>query len=404
MAGYPHARCRDLGCPGRGPRRRARPGARAGARPPRSRCPLELDNAAFYEAQTICDPTPRPGATALQNLLLATYGPATIYIPRTCTSSTSEHFDGRAVDWMRSVARAGREGDGRRVRGLAARPGRRRHAARDGPAPGDHVHHLGQPDDPDVRPRSWLDRVPRLPGPGQLRHEPGHHLPPQPRAHVDVLGRRRRDHQLVDRRGPDPAVLPDDVVAGHAGDRVPGWSCPTSAPSRERSRSPRPPSSTPGPGVGAGLTGSCRSLAGRSLYPTAAVAGLVPAGVGAVVLQVTSSSNAPATLAAWSSGSPAASRPGRRPPSARRPPRWSSRWPRTGRWRWARRWGRRTSRPPSSVTHRAAAPSPSPHPAPAPPPAPIARPSKPRSVAVKSVASRGDDPLEGAEPVGRCGR
>jgi hypothetical protein len=65
--------------------------------------PLALDNAAFYEAQTICDPTPRPGATALQNLLLATYGPATIYIPRSCTSSTSEHFDGRAVDWMRSV-------------------------------------------------------------------------------------------------------------------------------------------------------------------------------------------------------------------------------------------------------------------------------------------------------------
>ena len=65
--------------------------------------PLALDNAAFYEAQTICDPTPRPGATGLQNLLLATYGPATIYIPRSCTSSTSEHFDGRAVDWMRSV-------------------------------------------------------------------------------------------------------------------------------------------------------------------------------------------------------------------------------------------------------------------------------------------------------------
>ena len=74
--------------------------------------PVELDSAAFYEAQTICDPTPRPGATALQNLLLATYGPATIYIPRACTSSTSEHFDGRAVDWMRSVAGSGREGDG----------------------------------------------------------------------------------------------------------------------------------------------------------------------------------------------------------------------------------------------------------------------------------------------------
>ena len=65
--------------------------------------PVELDNAAFYEAQTICDPTPRPGSTALKDLLVATYGPATVYIPRACTSSTSEHFDGRAVDWMRSV-------------------------------------------------------------------------------------------------------------------------------------------------------------------------------------------------------------------------------------------------------------------------------------------------------------
>ncbi|HSO03244.1 MAG TPA: hypothetical protein VLQ92_02095, partial [Candidatus Limnocylindrales bacterium] len=65
--------------------------------------PAELDIAAFYEKQTVCDPTPRPGAAALRDLLLATYGPATIYIPRTCTSSTSEHFDGRAVDWMRSV-------------------------------------------------------------------------------------------------------------------------------------------------------------------------------------------------------------------------------------------------------------------------------------------------------------
>jgi hypothetical protein len=65
--------------------------------------PSALDNAAFYEPQTVCDPTPRPGATALKNLLVATYGPATVYIPRACTSSTSEHFDGRAVDWMRSV-------------------------------------------------------------------------------------------------------------------------------------------------------------------------------------------------------------------------------------------------------------------------------------------------------------
>ena len=112
--------------------------------------PVALDNAAFYEAQSICDPTPRPGATGLQNLLLATYGPSTIYIPRSCTSSTSEHFDGRAVDWMRSVrVPAEKEMADAFVAWLLA-PAARRHAARDGPAPRDHVRHLGQPDHPDV--------------------------------------------------------------------------------------------------------------------------------------------------------------------------------------------------------------------------------------------------------------
>ncbi len=54
--------------------------------------------------------------------------------------------------------------------------------------------------------------------------------------------------------------------------------------------------------MGGGLAGTCRVLAGRALYPQAAIAGLLPAGAGAVVLAVTSSSNAPASLAAWSSG------------------------------------------------------------------------------------------------------
>ncbi len=64
--------------------------------------PATLDRAAFYEPQTICDPTPRPGVLALRDTLVATYGPATTYISRACTSSTSEHFDGRALDWMRN--------------------------------------------------------------------------------------------------------------------------------------------------------------------------------------------------------------------------------------------------------------------------------------------------------------
>ena len=37
--------------------------------------PVALDNASFYEAQTVCDPTPRPGALALRDLLLADVRP-----------------------------------------------------------------------------------------------------------------------------------------------------------------------------------------------------------------------------------------------------------------------------------------------------------------------------------------
>jgi hypothetical protein len=55
-------------------------------------------------------------------------------------------------------------------------------------------------------------------------------------------------------------------------------------------------------GVGAGLAQSCRVLAGRSLFPQAAVPSLVPQGAAAAVLEVTSVSNAPAKLVGWSSG------------------------------------------------------------------------------------------------------
>lgn len=60
-----------------------------------------LDAAVEYEGMTTCDPTPRPGALALRQLLLDTYGPATIGISRACDQDTiSEHKEGRAVDWM----------------------------------------------------------------------------------------------------------------------------------------------------------------------------------------------------------------------------------------------------------------------------------------------------------------
>jgi peptidoglycan hydrolase-like protein with peptidoglycan-binding domain len=57
-------------------------------------------------SQTTCDPTAKAGTTKLAKLLVATY-PGTSYgIGRACTTDTtavSEHYEGRAVDWMNSV-------------------------------------------------------------------------------------------------------------------------------------------------------------------------------------------------------------------------------------------------------------------------------------------------------------
>jgi hypothetical protein len=60
-----------------------------------------LEAPAGYEGQTLCSPTVKPGAAKLAALLVATYGKATIGIPRSCSiGGTSEHKEGRALDWM----------------------------------------------------------------------------------------------------------------------------------------------------------------------------------------------------------------------------------------------------------------------------------------------------------------
>lgn len=69
--------------------------------PPERPYPAVLDAPIEYEGMTTCDPTPRPGALLLRQLLLDTYGEATIGISRACDQDTiSEHKEGRAVDWM----------------------------------------------------------------------------------------------------------------------------------------------------------------------------------------------------------------------------------------------------------------------------------------------------------------
>ncbi len=55
-----------------------------------------------YEGQSVCDPTPKPGAVAMAETIKAVYGAdQVIGIPRGCDiGGRSEHKEGRAVDWM----------------------------------------------------------------------------------------------------------------------------------------------------------------------------------------------------------------------------------------------------------------------------------------------------------------
>lgn len=263
--------------------------------------PAELDNAAFYEAQTVCDPTPRPGAAALQNLLLATYGPATIYIPRACTSSTSEHFDGRAVDWMRSVrVPAEKEMADAFVAWLLA------------PGPDGTVHAMARR--LGIMYIIWDSRMIRMYDPARSWTEyRGCLAPANAGPGLDTTCHRNHVHLSMSWDGAagitswwTGAAQTQPYCPTKSSKATPGAGDVLAVP--DLSAIPGAVPVTPTvildtrAGVGAGLTGSCRSLAGRALYPTAAVAGLVPSGVGAAVLQVTSSSNAPATLAAWSAG------------------------------------------------------------------------------------------------------
>jgi hypothetical protein len=70
---------------------------------PPSELPGGIEPLAPYQGQTICDPTPKPGALQLADLIRQTYGDLarSIWIPRAChIGGRSEHKEGRAVDWM----------------------------------------------------------------------------------------------------------------------------------------------------------------------------------------------------------------------------------------------------------------------------------------------------------------
>lgn len=70
--------------------------------------PTAYDPAASYEGQVICSPRPKPGAVKLANLIKKTYGDYSVSIPRGCgVGGTSEHKEGRALDWMVGMGKAG---------------------------------------------------------------------------------------------------------------------------------------------------------------------------------------------------------------------------------------------------------------------------------------------------------
>lgn len=70
---------------------------------PKKALPVALDMRTPYEAQLSCDPRGKPGVAAFAALMKANYKTGTTGISRTCTASVSEHYDGRALDWMLSA-------------------------------------------------------------------------------------------------------------------------------------------------------------------------------------------------------------------------------------------------------------------------------------------------------------
>ncbi|GAB2747610.1 hypothetical protein GCM10027039_01540 [Terrabacter koreensis] len=72
--------------------------------PPTRPLPSGLDVYVPYQGQTVCDPVARPGVLAFARLMTSHYGMgSTALIGRTCGSGPSEHYDGRAWDWMLRV-------------------------------------------------------------------------------------------------------------------------------------------------------------------------------------------------------------------------------------------------------------------------------------------------------------
>lgn len=72
--------------------------------PPKQFAAAGIDAHLGYMWQTTCTPSAKPGTTALLKLLIKTYGGSSSGISRGCSvGGTSEHKEGRALDWRRDV-------------------------------------------------------------------------------------------------------------------------------------------------------------------------------------------------------------------------------------------------------------------------------------------------------------
>jgi hypothetical protein len=81
----------------------ASPASAAPVPPTPTGLPAGVEALASYVGANSCDAAAKPGATALGALLTSTYAGTSFHVARPCGSdslATTEHYDGRAVDWM----------------------------------------------------------------------------------------------------------------------------------------------------------------------------------------------------------------------------------------------------------------------------------------------------------------
>jgi len=64
-----------------------------------------VEDYASYQPATRCSPKPKPGAVALGRWMVDTFGGSYGAVGRQCSSSTSEHEEGRAFDWTLDATR-----------------------------------------------------------------------------------------------------------------------------------------------------------------------------------------------------------------------------------------------------------------------------------------------------------